>query len=417
VAKFDSIPDRPEHSGPTLRGLSPLGLVVIVVIIATGILVFRTGSPSGPAGSASASVTSGASTPTAAASTASAATTPSAAATPTASVSAPAASPAAATRLTQIDLPGPAYDLTFDRARDSLWYAVMGSGSRAALYQYAIATGQTSSWTLPATTHNGFLERVAVAPDGSVWVTEEYSVVRVDPASGHVTTHTFPLADADAIPGALDTNPSPGTWPTAIAFDSQRLALVARHNVRSLTRLDSSIRVVGRVQLPAAIVGPSDLVDSNGVIYAAPYMGSGPAVLLSENGVSIGSTAEDVGRLGLYGTSVAAIGSTGLTRIAPDATMTQWQAGLYGGPNDRLALVEGGAALYLDGQGLIEWISPSGAVEGRMSFASVPIQVTNPLGQPVTALSRDQVGAIAADGTGSVWYVDTTLNKLVHVTW
>lgn len=284
------------------------------------------------------------------------------------------------------------------------------------MYQYNIGSGKSSHWVLPLTYHNGFLERVAIAPDGGVWATEDYSVVRVDPVSGAVLSHTFPMADVDATSTALDqSNPSAGTWPSAITFDSQGRALVARHNVKSLVRLNSSLALIDRVQLPSAIVGPTDLVDSNGVIYAAPYLGGGPAVLFNEQGLLIGTTKQHVSRFGVSGSVVAAIGSAGVSRVSSSATATAWRTESAGAPNDRLAVADGGAALYLDGPGTIEWISPDGTVDGRYSFVAVPTQVTNPKGQSVTVLYRHDVGAIAADLSGSVWYVDNTSLQLVHI--
>jgi streptogramin lyase len=323
------------------------------------------------------------------------------------------ASPATLTELAKVDLPGPVYDLAYDRASNSLWYAYMTSGAPDALYRYDITTGHVAKWPLPPTDHNGFLERVALAPDGSVWVTEEYSVVRVDPVSGGVAAHTFPVADADALSAALQT--SPGTWPSAITFDSQGLAMVARHNVKSLVRLNSSLSVVDRIQLPAGMVGPGDLVDSNGVVYAAPYTGDGQAVVFSEKGVLIGTTAQKVSRFSVSGGEVASIGTTGLSRVRADASMASWLPRPGGTSLDLLALTDGGAAVYEYGPGAIEWVSPAGAVEGRLALAAVLIQVGIPFGTPETVLGRHEVGAIAADKAGSIWYVDATSSQLVHV--
>ena len=357
-------------------GAAPLGLALVVVLAAAGILAFRAGMLPGPLARGH-------------------------------------AGPRVAVQLSSTDLPGPVYDLTFDRARDSLWYAFMMSGEPAALYQYDIASGKTSHWSLPSTDDNGFLSRVVVAPDGSVWLTENYTVVRVDPVSGSVLTRKFALVDPDATSTALDA--SPGTWPSAITFDSAGKALVARHNVKSLVRLDSSLAEVNRVQLPASMVGPDDLVDSNGVIYAAPYLGAGPGVLFSEQGVLIGQTSQPVSRFAVSEGAVVAMGDAGLSRVGSNAVSTSWHAAGAGAPEDRFAVTTGGAALYLDSRGTIQWISPAGGVEGGLSLAAVPIQVVNPLGKTVDAFERHQVGAIATDGTGSVWYVDITAYRLVHI--
>jgi hypothetical protein len=360
-------------------GAAPLGLALVVVLAAVGVLAFRAGVLPGP-------------------------------------LAPGAGGPRTAVQLSSADLPGPVYDLAFDQARDSLWYAFMLSGEPVALYRYDIASGKTSHWSLPSTDYNGFLSRVVVAPDGSVWLTENYTVVRVDPVSGSVLKRTFTLADPDANSTAASQNDlSPGTWPTAITFDSAGMALVARHNVKSLVRFDSSLAEVDRVQLPGSIVGPGDLVDSGGVIYAAPYHGAGPGVVFSEKGALIGETTDSVSRFAVSGDGVVAMGSAGLSRVESNAVSTLWHTAISGGPEERFALTTSGAALYLDGPGTIQWISPGGGVEGELSLPWIPIQVANPGGKMVPAYTIHHVGAIAADTANSVWYVDITSYQLVHI--
>jgi hypothetical protein len=313
--------------------------------------------------------------------------------------------------LSAVDLSGLVYDLTFDQARNSLWYAFMQSG-HATLYRYDIASGKTSQWALPPTDYNGYLDRVGVAPDGSVWLTEEYSIVRVDPVSGSVLAKTFPVADPDAVPAPGD----PGNYPLAFTFDSAGKALVSLHNVKSLVRLDASLAEVGSVRLPAGMVGPGDLVDVNGVIYAAPYRSSGPGVLLSEQGLVIGWTTQPVIRFAVYGQEVAALASGGLSRVGTDGTIIPWQPGV-GGYGGRLALTDGGAAVYSPNVGAIEWVSPGGGVEGRLQIPVFP----DPGGfrpGPSNSYVQDQVWALAADDIGSVWYVNMPWGssvQLVHI--
>ena len=401
---------QPRNNRPArIRQISgaPVGLALAAIVATAGILIFRSGAfqgqtAPGAAGgvSSTGSVSSGvvAGTPTVAGS-------------PTV-----AGTPRVAVQLSAIDLPGPVYDMVFDQSRDSLWYAYMSGSGTAALYQYNIASGKTAQWTLPPTDYNGYLDRVVLAPDGSVWLTENYSVVRVDPVSGSVVSHTFALADSDATSTALDPDdPSPGTWPTAITFDSSGNALVARHNVKSLVRLDSALAVVNRIQLPGSMVGPDDIVDSSGVIYAAPYAGTGPSVVFSEQGVLIGKTTQRVSRFAVAGGAVVALGSGGLIRVGSNAASTLWSPEVGGRPEDRLAVTNDGAAVYLDSQGTIDWISADGRVEGELSLAAVPVQVMNPIGTMVSLVERDHAGAIAIDGPGSVWYADTTSRQLVHI--
>ncbi len=314
----------------------------------------------------------------------------------------------------RVPLAGPVYDLTFDVARDSLWFALM-SPDQASLNWYDIGTGQLSQWPLPPTSHNGFLERVAIGPDGSVWVTEDYAVVRLDPSRSSMATHVFAQADPDATATALtESDPSPGTWPAGITFDSAGNALVIRHNVRSLVRLDSRLDVLGRVLLPGGLTNPGDLVDVNGVIYVAPYAGQGDTIMLSESGVLKGAVAAGTARLAAAGTEVLSTGPGGVTRLRADGSKAAARAG-GGSMNDRAATASGAAIVYLDGQGVIEAISSDGSIQAAVTLVGVPSQVVNPMGSLVDAFDRDVVSAIVSDLAGSIWYVDTTRPALVHL--
>ncbi len=391
VAALSALPFAKQGREVHVRGVRglPLASVLVGLTLVVGLLVIRGGSPAAPSAGLPPGVRADIT---------------------------PATAPTFAT-MTTVDLPGDVFDLAYDPVRNSLWFANIDTN--AALYRYDIATGALTSWPLPTTVGEyGYGGRVAVAPDGSVWISEEYRVTRVDPTSNAVRTHTFPQADTDATPNALDpNNPLAGTWPTAIAFDSQGMALIARLNVKSLTRMDASLSILDRIPLPAGLTGPGDLVDSNGVIYAAPYEGFGQGVLFSEKGVLIGKTPKSVARLSVSGTEVATIGEPGLSRVGADASMTQWRAVQAGNPaNDRMALADGGAAVYEYGFGCVEWISPSGDVLARFLLARWSIQHGVPGGTPLTEFGMDQVSALAADKAGSIWYVDRTARQLVHVT-
>lgn len=317
--------------------------------------------------------------------------------------------------IARVKLPGPVYDLAIDAPRNALWFAYMAPDSDDALYRYDIASGTLSQWPLPPTDHNGFLERVAVAPDGGIWVTEEYSIVRFDPSASTMATHTFAEADSDATAGALSPNdPSPGTWPASIAFDTAGNTLVSRHNVRSLVRLDAELHVLASLKLPAEMAGPGDLIDVDGLIYAAPYAGFGNTVIFSESGTIRGSAAAGTVRFATRDGQVFSVGSGGLVAISQSAEVSRLLPS-EGSPNDRVAPTADGAVVYLDGAGLIEEVSRDGTAIASMTLVNVPVVVGNPKGVPVTAYSRDEVGAIASDSRGSIWYVDVTAQDLVQL--
>ncbi len=325
------------------------------------------------------------------------------------------AAPQAAAELKRITLPGAVYDLTFDQARNSLWFAYMSSGA-ATLYRYDISTGMTTGVLLPPTDHNGYLERVAVGPDGAIWLTEEYMVVRYDPTSQVTRSIKLAEADADATPTALArTDPSPGTWPCAITFDSGGRALVARHNVKSLLRLDSSLGITGRVPLPFGIVDPANIVDFDGRVYVAAYGGTGRGATMDEQGGAaaigpVGAIQFAEGPLG-----VVSLGSAGLSWLTPGSASVGFS--VQAGPLDKVALARTGAVVYSQNLGVITKVTTSATIASEYKMAGSSVQVMNPLGQLIRATAVDSVGAMAVDSNDSIWIVDisNTAAELVQL--
>jgi hypothetical protein len=319
-----------------------------------------------------------------------------------------------AAELGHLTLSGPVYDLTYDQARNSLWFVSMTAGSDL-MYQYDIGSDRLSDWPLPESDYNGFLSRVAVAPDGSVWATEAYSLVRLDPATGSVESLTFPQKDRDSTPTALDlNNPSPGTWPCSITFDTDGHALVGRHNVSSLARIDANLNIIGRVPIPPGMVDPGDAVDIHGLIYVAPDAG-GRVVVMDEQGRSVGVGPADVTRFAQGPSGVAYLGSAGAGWMT--GALGPVISGVAGGPMDRISVGAQSVAVYLHGVGSIRFVSAA-EVDGNNYTPPVrTIQVLDPLGQTVSVRQADLVGGLAVDGAGTVWFVDIgpAETRLVHI--
>jgi streptogramin lyase len=315
-------------------------------------------------------------------------------------------SPAApvAIELKRIALPGPVYNLAFDQARNSLWFMYTLSGTPA-LFQYEISSGTMTSSPLPPTQSNGFLEKVAVAPDGDIWLTEDYSVIRFDPANQMTTVATLPLVDTDATPTALTQDDlSPGTWPCDITFDSNGQALVARHNVKSLVRMDNKGAVVGRLPLPAGITNPGSVLDVGGRIHVASYMGNGKAASMDEQGGAVSSEQSGTTRFAAAGSAVVSVGASGL----------RWSSGVAGpvgfsapaGPMDDLANGRSGAVFYGQGLGSIVRVTSSGVFVSVYQLFSAQVQVTTPIGATEMVSQTDQLGAMAVDADDTVWIID-----------
>jgi hypothetical protein len=316
--------------------------------------------------------------------------------------------------LSRVSLAGPVYDLAYDAPRRALWFAIMFPGADA-LYRYDLASGHLTSWPLPPTDYDGYLDHIAVAPDGSVWLTEKYTVVRFDPSTAAMATMTFALADVDATATALSQNdPSPGTWPSAFTFSSTGDAVVSRHNVTSLITLDAKLEAVGRIPLPAGLAGPGDLTDVSGLIYLAPYGGSAPLTVIDEQGNVAAVGGPGVVQIAVIQGRVLAIGQAGVEWVSPTVAGTTI-ATLHLTTGDRVIASGENAIVYVEGAGSFEQISNTGAVISTFSLPDEPMSVPNPAGQMVTVNGRHEVGGLASDSPASIWYVDVTVPALVHL--
>jgi streptogramin lyase len=325
------------------------------------------------------------------------------------------APPAGVVQQEIVTLPGEVYDLAYDPARDSLWFAFMSGDSPDVLYQYDLMTHKLSTWSLPPTDHNGFLERVVVAPDGSVWVTEDYTIVRFEPATGEVATKTLQLADVDASPAALtQDDPSPGTWPSAIAFLQNGEAIVARHNVAALLRLDNKLNTLGRIPLPQSLASPGDVADVAGHIFVAPYAGDGSAVVLNEDGSSSAVGASGINRFAQDGSRVASVGPSGV-QILDEKAGAVSVASSSGSLFDRAAMTSDGFVTYQRYPGVIERRTKDGQVVTSYPLPREKVQEFNPEGSAVPVSAPDEVGALAVDGEDAIWYADTTKGLLIQL--
>lgn len=306
------------------------------------------------------------------------------------------------------------YSIAYDATRNSLWYASMSDRGADYLWQFGIADRSRRSTLLPETTHNGFLERVRVAPDGSIWLTEEYTLVRYDPATDTLSSIDLAQEDRDATADALaEDSYSPGTWPSGIAFDMSGNVLVARHNVNALIKFDPQLREVGRVPLPDGFGGPGDIAASGSVIYVTQYH-RGHTITIDELGNLIGTVAAGGGELAVFGSNVIVTGSDGTALIA--AASRELMIVGSGSPDDLAAASSTLGVVYDAARGNIMEITPGGAYGTVFSVPSRPLFVDSPFGEMVQTITRDEIGALAIDSRGAVWVGDVTSRSLVRVT-
>jgi hypothetical protein len=326
-----------------------------------------------------------------------------------------AATPVQLVEVDHLSLPGPVYDLAYDQPRNALWFAFMRSGSAAALFRYDIATRTLSSTALPPTTHNGFLERVVVAPDGSIWVTEEYSVVRLDPDTSKTESLTFSQGDVDATPTALSpSDGSPGTWPAAITFDSTGAAVISRHNVTSLIRVAAGLTQAGRIRLPNGMAGPGDLAVSGGLFYAVPYVAAGATEIFSSDGTSVATASVGAIRLTVSDGVVISVGPSGVAELSATGSITQLLPA-PGDVGDLIAPSTNGVFAYSAGLATLDDVSLESGIVAVHAFSVQTVKVAGPGGSPLLSYATDEITALASNGDKSVWYVDSTNSTLVHL--
>ncbi len=313
-------------------------------------------------------------------------------------------------------LPGPVYNLAYDSNRGRLWFSYMDSKGADYLYSYGAVSGKVEHWELPETAHNGFLERVAIAPDDAIWLTEDYTVIRLDSSLASMATVQLALDDPNASPDALspDAN-SPGTWPSALAFDQGGTAMVARHNVSSLSLFDGSMHTAGSMPLPHGLYGVSALAYALGATYVSSYAGH-TTVVLTSDGITSYDLPAGFSNLGVSAGDVWAPETGGGALLVTPAAVNE--SIRESGPVDQIAANTAGAVAYDAQLGTLSWFSATSPEQpGRVLALPVgSTQIRNPSGgDMVTALVSDSIGAIAMDDSGGTWYVDNTTGALVRV--
>lgn len=317
--------------------------------------------------------------------------------------------------LARVALPGPVYDLAYDHESHAIWFPFLDPDGDDLLYRFDIGAGRLSSWPLPSTTHNGFLGRIAIGLDGSIWLTAEYRLLRFDPTTESLAVREFEPADSDATPSALKPeDPSPGTWPAAIGFDTDGSALISRHNVRSLIRMDESLRARGRVPLPPRVVGPGDIARVDRDLILATYAGSGQAAQVRSDGGLVRNLPATSVRVVAAGNRVLSVGTDGAKWLATDGS-DELVLSIGGSLEDRGAPTSDGAVIYREGTGTIERYSNSGDVHSVFEFPRETFDEINPMGEAVTVFANHRVGGLAVDNDDNTWYVDITQPALVQL--
>lgn len=161
-----------------------------------------------------------------------------------------------------VALPDAVFSLAFDPVRDAVWFPSMVLSGPKTLDEVSASTGAVlAKFTLPVAQDVGFEDSVRVAPDGDVWVTEGYALIRVTPATGAVQSIPLPLDVAGApLAGPETVTANGGSWVSGMTLTS-RSVLIGRSNVPFLQQWSlATMQPMPNVALPAGDTTPSGLI-------------------------------------------------------------------------------------------------------------------------------------------------------------
>lgn len=145
-------------------------------------------------------------------------------------------------------------------ADDSVLWVPVFTGQEVLLDQFDNAGASVKHIVLGSSQSSGINGHIRMAPDGSIWISDDYVLFRYDPTTGTVGTLRLEVDDPNAIAGALSNAvPLPGTWVSAFTFDAAGDLLVARNNVPVLELLSPSGHLMRTLALSDGITGVSDM--------------------------------------------------------------------------------------------------------------------------------------------------------------
>jgi hypothetical protein len=296
-------------------------------------------------------------------------------------------------------LPGPVQQLVSDTARNAFWFLGGDSGGPVQLYRFDVQAATISKRTITGTTYDSAQNRLAIGPDGRLWIGAGQKLLVYDPGADRQTSVSPPEAGPD-----LQTDPKAGKqdpWIAGIAFDGSGNAVVARNWVRSLFRLDSSLTV-----LPGRIDVSDGLPMTGGIVVAG-----GRAFVLAdpEGGLILGVDVTGTGKLfntKLLASGMAAVGDRVLTAGTPPGWI---QAD--GGGGAMIAPVMAAADLVASGPNgvCVLYNNPTGEAQWRDKDGKVSAQGMFPTG------AAPKVATISLDAEGRLWAVVSTADSYALV--
>ena len=285
-------------------------------------------------------------------------------------------------------LSGPVGPLVADAKGETLWFIAGVSGGPIVLYGYDVATtGITNKVPITGTRYDPVRDRLAVAPNGELWIGAGSDLVVYHPSTGTQMSMTFAASDKDIQSDPKAGKPDP--WIAGIAFGSDGRALVARNWVRSLAVVDASLQVVGRIDMSDGFAMTGGIAVAGGRVYviADPESGFGFG-----SDATTGASADTK----FSAPAMAAAGDKLLTAGTPPGWLVAHGAGaamiepVLASADLVAGGADGSAALYNNATGQLQLRDKDGKVSAQGAFR----------------FAADQyIAAIALDAKDRVWAV------------
>jgi hypothetical protein len=302
----------------------------------------------------------------------------------------PVGSPGTLAESDSVVLPGAVGQPVFDSKRNAMWLLGGQDGGNLTIYRYDLATASLTSSAVPGVIRDEARNRLAIAPDGRLWISAGSRVAIYDPDNNLAQLSGFSIADPD-----VQTDPltgQPNAWIAGIAFDADGNALVARNWVKSLLRLNGSMSELGRIPVSDGFPLTGDVVVAGGRV----YVGADP-----KTGLSFGVDVTGTGRLAnlkFTANAMAAVGDRVLLAGSPPSWI-----GMDGPPEAMIGPVMSSADVVVGGPGGICALygRAAGEVQWRDATGRVSAQAVFPAGK------APQIVTLAFDGSGGLWAVES----------
>jgi hypothetical protein len=312
----------------------------------------------------------------------------------------PVGSPSALAESDSVVLPGAVGQPVFDSKRKAMWLLGGHDGGNLTIYRYDLATASLTSSAVPGVIRDEARNRLAIAPDGRLWISAGSRIAIYDPDSNQVHFSAFSIADPDIQADPLTGQPN--AWIAGIAFDADGTALVARNWVKSLLRLNGSMSELGRIQVSDGFPMTGDVVVAGGRV----FVGVDP-----NTGLVIGVDASGTGTLPNVKFSATAMAAVG-DRVLLTGTPPSWFTA-DGAPAAMIGPVLASADLVVGGPGGISalYSRAAGELQWRDAAGRVSAQAVYPAGK------APQIVTLAFDGSGRLWAVESAAgsNSLVRL--